>query len=103
MTNIREMDAIIDRDDDGQLREPEWPEADVIVGNPPFLSDKKMRSELGHGYVEELRGLYGGRVPGSADLVCYWFERVRAEIEGGRAKRAGETRLEEVCPWTLWP
>ncbi|MEO8429140.1 MAG: hypothetical protein ABI651_18775 [Verrucomicrobiota bacterium] len=29
--------------------EREWPEADVIVGNPPFLGDKVMRRELGDG------------------------------------------------------
>src|ERR1035437_3539441 len=35
--------------------ERDWPTCDVIVGNPPFLGDKKMRRELGDGYVEELR------------------------------------------------
>lgn len=89
MTNIQEMDAVLARDEDGSLVEPEWPGADVIVGNPPFLGDKKMRSELGEGYVDELRGLYKGRVAGGADLVAYWFEKARAQIEGGRAKRAG--------------
>lgn len=89
MTNIKEMDALIERGGDGAFREPEWPQADVVVGNPPFLGDKKMRPELGNGYVEDLRKLYGGRVPGGADLVCYWFERAREQIKGGRAKRAG--------------
>ncbi len=69
--------------------EPDWPEADVIVGNPPFLGDKKMRSELGDDYVEALRALYKGRIPGQSDLVCYWFEKARAQIEMGKAKRAG--------------
>ncbi len=88
MTNIREMDAILDRTD-GQLREPEWPEADVIVGNPPFLGGKRMRTELEDGYVDDLFALYDGRVPREADLVTYWFERSREQIEAGRAKRAG--------------
>jgi hypothetical protein len=88
MTNIVEKDAILARDTDGTLREPEWPEADVIIGNPPFLGDRRMRTELGHEYVEDLRRHFEGRVPGGADLVCYWFEKSRAEIEGGRAKRA---------------
>ena len=30
-----------------------------------------------------------GRVPGGADLVCYWFEKARAQIEAGQAQRAG--------------
>ena len=89
MTNIIEMDAILDRDEDGTLQEPEWPDADVIVGNPPFLGDRRMRTELGHEYVESLRRHYKGRVPGGADLVCYWFERTREKIAMGRAKRAG--------------
>ncbi len=88
MTNIVEMDAILDRTD-GQLREPEWPEADVIVGNPPFLGGNKIRAELGGEYVEDLFEMYGGRVPAFADLVTYWFEKARVQIEQGRAKRAG--------------
>jgi type II restriction/modification system DNA methylase subunit YeeA len=62
---------------------------DVIIGNPPFLGDKKMRAELGHKYVEDLRKLYGDRIPGQSDLVCYWFEKARAMIEKGDVKRAG--------------
>jgi type II restriction/modification system DNA methylase subunit YeeA len=62
---------------------------DCIIGNPPFLGDKKMRGELGDVYVDELRQLYSGRVPGGADLVTFWFERARAQIEAGKAKRAG--------------
>jgi type II restriction/modification system DNA methylase subunit YeeA len=89
MTNIREMDAILTRDDDGTLREPDWPEADVIVGNPPFLGGSKVRGELGDEYVTELWKLYEGRVPGRADLVCYWFERAREQMEVGKAKRVG--------------
>lgn len=88
MTNIWHMDAILEIEN-GEAREPEWPEADVIVGNPPFLGDKKMRAELGGGYVDAVRKLYGGRVPGGADLVCYWFEKARSEIEQRRIQRAG--------------
>src|SRR5208337_853219 len=40
-------------------------------------------------YVDALRAIYAGRVPGCADLVTFWFERARAQIEAGRAKRAG--------------
>ena len=61
----------------------------MVVGNPPFLGDKKMRRELGDTYVDALRATYAGRVPGSADLVCYWFEKSRAAIEAGEIKRAG--------------
>jgi type II restriction/modification system DNA methylase subunit YeeA len=67
----------------------EWPECDVLVGNPPFLGDKLMRGELGDSYVEELRTTYGNRIPGQSDLCCYWFEKARDLIEHGKCKRAG--------------
>jgi type II restriction/modification system DNA methylase subunit YeeA len=89
LNNIRNMDAILAYDDQCRPTEPTWPPADVIIGNPPFLGDKKMRSEMGDAYVEAVRTLYAGRVPGGADLVCYWFEKARAMIEQGETKRAG--------------
>ena len=72
-----------------KISEPTWPACDVIVGNPPFLGDRKMRQELGDEYVENLRQVYEGRVTGVVDLCCYWFEKTRAMIESGRVKRAG--------------
>jgi type II restriction/modification system DNA methylase subunit YeeA len=89
LDNIQHRDAIFTRDAEGNAAQPEWPQADFIIGNPPFLGDKKMRGELGDEYVDGLRALYADRVPGGADLVTFWFERARAEIDEGRAKRAG--------------
>ena len=82
--NIRLMDAIIA--DNG---EPEWPEVDFIVGNPPFLHSSKFIRELGEEYRASVFALYQGRVPGFADLCCYWFEKTRAHIAAGKCKRAG--------------
>ncbi|MBM3476390.1 MAG: class I SAM-dependent DNA methyltransferase, partial [Armatimonadetes bacterium] len=87
--NIEQRDAILTTDEHGSPAEPEWPEADVIVGNPPFLGGKKLRTELGSDYVDRLFRLYRGRVPHEADLCCYWFQRARTQIETGRARRAG--------------
>ncbi|KAB2318740.1 class I SAM-dependent DNA methyltransferase [Betaproteobacteria bacterium SCN1] len=93
LDHIENRDAVLAyRKIDGSSEiycEPLWPEADVIVGNPPFLGDKKMRAELGDGYTDALRRQYAGRVPGGADFVTYWFEKARAQIEAGKAKRAG--------------
>ena len=89
MDNFRNMDAIVDLSDPNKPHEPEWPAADFIVGNPPFLGDKKLRGELGNEYVDALRRLYDGRVPGGAELVTYWFEKARKQIELGECKRAG--------------
>ena len=69
--------------------EASWPTANVVIGNPPFLGDKKMRAELGDAYTEALRKTYERRVPGGADLVCYWFEKARAQIETGALGTAG--------------
>ena len=69
--------------------EPEWPEADVVIGNPPFLGDRMMRGGLGHEYTERLRRTYRGSVPGSADLVCYWFAKAGALVASGAIARAG--------------
>ena len=89
MQNILHMDAILADDESGRIIEPKWPEADFIIGNPPFLGGKRLRSELGHEYVDQLFELYDGRVPREVDLVCYWFEKARAMIEVGKAKRVG--------------
>ncbi len=93
LANIEHADAILRYDDEGKPYEPEWPKADFIIGNPPFLGDKKMRSELNvephPAYVDQLRVIYDGRVPGGADLVTYWFEKARRQIELGKTKRAG--------------
>jgi hypothetical protein len=71
------------------FHERAWPDADIIVGNPPFLGDKKMRGELGDEYVEALREVFADRLGGQTDLCCYWFEKARDLIERKKCKRAG--------------
>jgi SAM-dependent methyltransferase len=88
---LRPLPGIACRD---ALLEPDgseaaWPAAEAIVGNPPFLGGKLMRRNLGDAEVDRLFAAFGGRVPAEADLVCYWFEKARAEVEAGRAKRVG--------------
>ena len=85
---IENKDAILGFDAEGNPFEPVWPEVDVIVGNPPFLGDRKMRRELGDEYVESLRKQFDGRLPSSTDFVTYWFERARDQIRLGKAERA---------------
>lgn len=67
----------------------DWPDADVVVGNPPFLGDRKMKPELGADYVEALRRAYDGEVRGGADLVCFWFAKAWEMMERGKLQRAG--------------
>ncbi|EIJ41749.1 hypothetical protein BegalDRAFT_0839 [Beggiatoa alba B18LD] len=69
--------------------EKTWKTVDFIVSNPPFLGDKKMISVLGEEHVTQLRDLFQGRVAGGADLVCYWFEKARAQLAQGRVQAVG--------------
>lgn len=88
LNTIVQMDAVLAFDQQGRPFEPVWPEADVIIGNPPFLGGSRLRRELTDGYVESLFRLYQGRLP-VTDLCCYWFEKARALVETGSVKRAG--------------
>ena len=70
-------------------REPEWPAADAIIGNPPFLGGKLLNTHLGEDYVARIFKVYAGRVPAEADLVCYWFVKAGEHVDALRAKRVG--------------
>ena len=69
--------------------EPEWPDADVIIGNPPFLGGKLLLDGLGDDYTGRLREAYKGALPGFADLVCYWFNKTGKLVASGKVARAG--------------
>src|SRR5690606_42018543 len=89
-------DAIMRYDENGKPYEPDWPEVDVIVGNPPFLGDKRMWSELGGKYVTDLRSIYADRLPVATDLVTFWYERARMQLVQGKVKRVGLARKSVV-------
>ena len=91
LDNIRLADALLDfyANGDGTPSEAEWPSADVIIGNPPFLGGKLIRRELGDEYVDAMFEVWADRVPRESDLCCYWFERARSEIEQGHVRRVG--------------
>jgi hypothetical protein len=65
-----------------------WPEADFVVGNPPFIGNKRMRIALGDGYVEALRSVWHD-VPDTADFVMYWWEHAAQSIREGKLRRFG--------------
>ena len=89
LDTIRQTDAILDLNDPANPAEPEWPPAEFIAGNPPFLGGKLLRTGLSDDYVDLLFKQYDGRILAEADLVCYWFEKARAMIKAGTVKRAG--------------
>ncbi|MAA98198.1 MAG: restriction endonuclease subunit M [Stappia sp.] len=88
--NIRHMDAVLTWDGyplpqvvDGKEvhpdpRRPEWPKADYIVGNPPFVDGKDIRARMGSPYAEALWKAHS-HMNESADFVMYWWDRA-AEI-----------------------
>jgi hypothetical protein len=62
-----------------------WPEADAIVGNPPFLGGKHMRLNLGDQYIDRVFGRFP-EVRDSVDFCSYWFRLAHdAMKQGGRA------------------
>ncbi|MCA9311138.1 MAG: class I SAM-dependent DNA methyltransferase [Phycisphaerales bacterium] len=65
----------------------QWPEADFIVGNPPFLGSRKARQELSDPYVDAYQHAFAS-LPEGVDLCCYWFELARRCVKGS-ATRVG--------------
>jgi hypothetical protein len=50
----------------------EWPQADAIIGNPPFLGGNSIAEEYGVEYSSKLQGLFS-EVSGQPDYCVYWF------------------------------
>ncbi len=69
-------------------RQAAWPEADFIVGNPPFVAGKDVRAELGAGYAAALWAAYP-KVPRSADLAMFFWWRAAQAVREGRTQRFG--------------
>ena len=89
LDTIRQTDAILDLSDPDNPAEPDWPAAEFIVGNPPFLGGRLLLATFGDEYVQAMYRLYGKRIPNSSDLCCYWLEKARAQIEAGTSRRVG--------------
>ena len=96
---IENRDAILNPDG----TEAEWPDADAIVGNPPFLGAKLMKRMMGVKETEDIRSVFKGRLPGFTDLVCYWYEKSRAQIVNGRTARAGLVATNSIAKNTNLP
>lgn len=85
LESIQHRDALLN----GDGTEAQWPAAEFIVGNPPFLGGKMLRTNLGDEYVDRLFRAYSGEVARESDLVCYWFEKARQALPGGLTRRVG--------------
>jgi len=89
LDSIERRDALIERLDESEFVEASWPSAEFIVGNPPFLGNKRMIDGLGEAYVVSLRTIYSDRISGGVDLVTYWFVKAWEAIALGKCRRAG--------------
>ena len=92
LDGIEHRDALLNPDGS----EAEWPAADVIVGNPPFLGGSRKSGELGREYFDALNRIYDKHVPGGADLVCYWFHKARQQIVAGKLQGAGLVSTQSI-------
>lgn len=74
LSGIRRADAL----------KVEWPHANAIIGNPPYIGTKLMRSRLGDDYVAWLEREFG---IGVKDYAVYWFRKAHKSLS--RGDRAG--------------
>lgn len=69
-------------------RRPAWPEAEFIVGNPPFIGNKRMNDQLSEPYARALRNVWKD-VPESADFVMYWWAQAADMASRSAIRRFG--------------
>jgi hypothetical protein len=71
-------------------KQPQWPTADYIVGNPPFVGGKDIRGRMGEGYAEALWAAHP-KMNESADFVMYWWDKAASILmqKGSSLKRFG--------------
>jgi hypothetical protein len=101
LDTIECRDALMSFDPDadegaGRWVEAQWPQSNAIVGNPPFLGDKKMRGGLGDDYVAALRSIYSDRVRGGADFVMLWFAKALEQVREHRTERVGLVATQSI-------
>ena len=70
-------------------RRADWPEAEFIVGNPPFIGGKDMRAELGDGYAEACWKARP-KMPGGADYVMHFWDEAAVSLLR-QPKKKGES------------
>ncbi len=69
-------------------RQAQWPAAEFIVGNPPFIGSKRMRAALGDGYVDAVQHVWP-EVPEATDFVMRWWHHAALLVRRGSVRRFG--------------
>ena len=98
LNGIECRDALLNADGS----EADWPAADAIVGNPPFLGGKKLISTLGEDHVSKLFEAFDERVPADADLVCYWLYKA-AQVGEQKQSKSRRSGCHQFRPWRSRP
>ncbi len=63
----------------------EWPKADAIIGNPPYLGSRYIAQELGYDYARRVHDRFPD-IPKMADFCTHWFRIAHDALpENGRA------------------
>ena len=71
----------------------DWPQADAVIGNPPYFGSQQLRTRLGDEYVEWLKTEFG---VGVKDYCVYWFRKAHEQLEeGGRAGLVGTNSISQ--------
>lgn len=94
--NFRAADALLDAAGQPAV----WPQADVIIGNPPFIGSRFLSQSHGYDYVRKLYAAYPD-VPKMADYCVYWFRKAHdalppctpADPAAGRAGLVGTQNI----------
>ena len=89
LDTIQQTDAILDLSDPDNPSERQWPAAEFIVSNPPFLGSQLIRGHMKDVYTDCLFQLFSTRIPNYSDYCCYWFEKSRQMVANYDAKRVG--------------
>jgi hypothetical protein len=87
LQTIECRDAILDLSNPKLPAPARWPDAEFIIGNPPFLGGSLIWEALGTEYRDQLWASYD--LPGFSDLCCYWFELARRAIKRNPHMRVG--------------
>ena len=86
--NVPDEDARVEVERYVGAKAAKWPKADFIVGNPPFIGSKLLRTALGDAYVDAVQRAWPS-VPESSDFVLRWWNIGAQAVRAGGARRSG--------------
>ncbi len=73
----------------------DWPKADAIIGNPPYLGSRYIAQELGYDYAKRVQDRFPGS-PKMADFCTHWFRLAHDALpENGRAGLVGTNTIRQ--------